>query len=250
MRDRGFTLAEIAIVLVIIGIMLAGGLGAFKAQTDSQRVRDGRAQLAEIKESLLGFAVQKGYLPCPADPLLTTFVEDRAANGVCNRAQGVIPGATLGLARSIDPFNKPFSYRVTLGLADNGPASLPPVVTDSNQTLGAVGSCPLGSIAPAGMSFMLCSLGDIFILPTSGAATPLASNVAAVVVMHYRHGPPNGGVGSVDEQENTNNDVNFVSKLRVEDDPATPADEEYDDITDWISPSILVGKMLAAGKLP
>ncbi|MCX7204694.1 MAG: type II secretion system protein [Proteobacteria bacterium] len=250
MKERGFTLAEIAIVLVIIGIMLAGGLGAFKAQTDSQRVREGRAQLAEIKDSLLGFAVQRGYLPCPADPLLTTFVEDRAANGVCNRAQGAIPGATLGLARSTDPFNKPFTYRVTLGFADNGPASLPPVATDSNQTMGSAGSCPAGSIAPAGMSFMLCSLGDILIYPTSVPATPLASNVVAVVVMHYRHGPPNGVAGSADEQENTNNDVNFVSKLRVEDAPATPADEEYDDVTEWISPSILVGKMLAAGKLP
>ncbi|AZN37222.1 type II secretion system protein [Iodobacter ciconiae] len=250
MKERGFTLAEIAIVLVVIGIMLVGGLGAFKAQTDSQRVRDGRAQISEIKESLLGFAVQHGYLPCPADPLLTTFVEDRAANGTCNRAEGSIPGATLGLARSIDPFNKPFTYRVTLGFADNGPASFPPAVSDSNQTLGAVGSCPAGSIAPVGVSFILCSSGDIFIFPSSGAPTPLASNVLVVVVMHYRHGPPNGVAGSVDEQENTNNDVNFVSKLRAEDDVATPVDEEYDDITDWISPSILAGKMLAAGKLP
>ncbi|NHQ87406.1 type II secretion system protein [Iodobacter sp. HSC-16F04] len=250
MKERGFTLAEIAIVLVIIGIMLAGGLGAFKAQTDSQRMRDGRAQMAEIKESLLGFAVQHGYLPCPADPALATFTEDRAANGTCNRAQGSIPGATLGLPRSTDPFNKPFTYRLTLGFADNGPASLPPVVTDSNQTLGVAGSCPLGSVAPAGMSFMLCSSGDILIYPTSGAAAPLASNVIAVVVMHYRHGPPNGVAGSADEQENTNNDVNFVSKLRAEDDPATPADEEYDDFTDWISPSILAARMLAAGKLP
>ncbi|MDW5415461.1 type II secretion system protein [Iodobacter sp. CM08] len=247
MKQSGFTLAEIAIVLVIVGIMLAGGLGAFKAQTDAQRSNEGRAQLAEIKESLLGFAVQNGHLPCPANPALTTFVEDRAANGTCNRAQGRVPGASLGLAKSTDPYGQPFTYRVSTDFADNGPASAPPLITDSNQTLGG---CPVGSAAAAGISFMLCSRGDISVLPTSGAATPLASQLVAVIVMHFRHGPPNAGAGSVDEQENTSINTTFISKLRVDDNPATPVDEEYDDITDWISPSILIAKMLAAGKLP
>jgi prepilin-type N-terminal cleavage/methylation domain-containing protein len=31
MKERGFTLAEIAIVIVIIDMMLTGGLGAFNA---------------------------------------------------------------------------------------------------------------------------------------------------------------------------------------------------------------------------
>jgi prepilin-type N-terminal cleavage/methylation domain-containing protein len=243
MMERGFTLAEIAIVLVIIGIMLAGGLGAFKAQTDSQRVREGRAQLAEIKESLLGFTLQNGHLPCPADPALTTFVEDRnLATGICNRLIGAIPGATLGLSRSIDPFSQPFTYQVEGDFADSGPAS--------NQTLGAASPCAGGATAPAGMSFMLCSVGTLRVKATAAAATDLVSSAVAVIVMHYRHGPPNGVAGSPDEQENTSNNSIFVSKLRVEDDPATPADEEYDDVTEWISPSILVGKMLAAGKLP
>ncbi|MFC7420520.1 type II secretion system protein [Iodobacter arcticus] len=248
MKNKGFTLAEIAIVLVIVGIMLAGGLGAFRAQTDSQRMRDGRAQLAEIKESLLGFAVQYGHLPCPANPAANTGLEDRLANLSCNLAEGVVPWSTLGISRAGDPFNQPFRYRVSLDFADSGPPSVPPVATDSNQTLGA--NCPVGSVAPQGMSFMLCSRGDIMINATAAAATPLAANVVAVVVMHYRHGPPNGGAGSTDEQENTDNDLTFVSKLRVEDDSSSPADEEYDDISEWISPSILVSRMLAAGKLP
>jgi prepilin-type N-terminal cleavage/methylation domain-containing protein len=241
MKERGFTLAEIAIVLVIVGIMLAGGLVALKAQTESQRMRDGRAQLAEIKESLLGFTLQNGHLPCPADPALATFLEDRSlATGLCNRSEGAIPGATLGLSRSIDPFSKPFTYRVEVDFADSGPLA--------NQTLGT--SCTAGDAAPVGMSFMLCSRGTLRVKATAAAATDLVSSAVAVIVMHYRHGPPNGVAGSADEQENTSNNSIFVSKLRVEDDPATPPDEEYDDVTDWISPSILVGKMLAAGKLP
>jgi len=247
MKQSGFTLAEIAIVLVIVGIMLAGGLGAFKAQSDAQRSNEGRSQLAEIKESLLGFAVQNGYLPCPANPALTTYLEDRAANGSCNRAQGTMPGATLGLAKSTDPYGQAFIYRVTSDFADNGPPSVPAAVTDSNQTLAG---CPAGSIAPVGMSFMLCSRGDIDIFATAAAATPLAAQVVAVIVMPFRHGPPNGSAGSADEQENTSINTRFVSKLRVDDDTATGADEEYDDITEWISPATLIAKMLAAGKLP
>ncbi|MGL4602588.1 MAG: type II secretion system protein [Iodobacter sp.] len=238
--NTGFTLVEIAIVLVIVGIVLAGGLSFFTAQVESQRLSEGRAQLAEIKESLLGFAVQRGYLPCPANPAAANTLEDRAANGQCNRAEGTIPGATLGLIRSTDPYGQPFTYRVTLAFADNGPPSVPPASTDSNQTLGG---CPGGSVAPPGLSFMLCSQGDISILAASGG-TSVALGLVSAVVMHFRHGPPNGAGGSADETENTNHDAVFISKFRDDDDP------EYDDITDAISPAILASRMLMAGKLP
>lgn len=245
--NTGFTLVEIAIVLVIVGLMLAGGLSFFTAQVGSQRMSEGRAQLAEIKESLLGFVVQRGYFPCPANPAVTSMVEDRAANGQCNRAEGTIPGATLGLIKSTDPYGQPFTYRVTLAFADNGPASVPPASTDSNQTLG--GSCPGGAVAPLGMSFMLCSLGDISLLATSGG-TGLAFGLVSVVVMHFRHGPPNGAGGSADEQENTNHDAVFISKSRVDGDPDASVNVEYDDVTDAISPALLANRMLLAGKLP
>lgn len=248
MRSKtGFTLVEIAIVLVIVGLMLAGGLSFFSAQVENQKLSEGRAQLAEIKESLLGFVVQRGYFPCPANPAATSMVEDRAANGQCNRAEGTIPGATLGLIKSTDPYGQPFTYRVTLAFADNGPASVPPASTDSNQTLG--GSCPGGSVAPLGMSFMLCSQGDISLLPAVGSPG-LAFGLVSVVVMHFRHGPPNGAGGSADEQENTNHDAIFISHPRVDNNEGSAADEEYDDITDAISPALLASRMLQAGKLP
>ena len=245
--DTGFTLVELAIVLVIVGLLLAGGLSFFKAQVESQRLSEGRAQLAEIKESLLGFAVQRGYLPCPANPAAANTLEDRAANGQCNRAEGTIPGTTLGLTRSTDPFGRPFTYRVTLAFADNGPASVPPAITDSNQTLGG---CPGGSVAPPGVSFMLCSQGDISLLAASGG-TGVALGLVSVVVMHFHHGPPPDDVaGSVDEMENTDHDAVFVSHPRVDDNPNTAADEEYDDIAEAISPALLANRMLLAGKLP
>lgn len=245
--DTGFTLVELAMVLVIVGLLLAGGLSFFTAQVESQRLSEGRAQLAEIKESLLGFAVQRGYLPCPANPAAANTLEDRAANGQCNRADGTIPGATLGLTRSTDPFGQPFTYRVTLAFADNGLASLPPAITDSNQTLGV--GCPPGTVAPPGLSFMLCSSGDISLLAASGG-TSVALGLVSVVVMHFHHGPPNGVAGSTDEVENTNHDAVFVSHSRVDDNPNTAADEEYDDITEAISPALLANRMLLAGKLP
>jgi prepilin-type N-terminal cleavage/methylation domain-containing protein len=245
--NTGFTLVEVAIVLVIVGLLLAGGLSFFTAQAESQKLSEGRAQLAEIKESLLGFAVQRGYLPCPANPTATPLVEDRAANGQCNRAEGTIPGATLGLIRSTDPYGQPFTYRVMLDFADNGPATVPPASTDSNQTLGV--GCPGGAVAPPGVSFMLCSLGDISILTASGGSG-LAFGLVSAVVMHFRHGPPNGVAGSADEVENTNHDAIFISHPRVDNNTTTPADEEYDDITDAISPALLANRMLQAGKLP
>lgn len=61
----GFTLAEIAIVTLILGLMVVGVLGAVTNQINQARVSATQRQLEEIREALLGFAAAKGYLPCP-----------------------------------------------------------------------------------------------------------------------------------------------------------------------------------------
>ncbi|GHD61715.1 type II secretion system protein [Jeongeupia chitinilytica] len=234
-RPLGFTLLELAVVLAVVGMLLAGMLQAGRVLDEAQRVRDTRNEMAEVREALLGFAVRSGHLPCPANPAAAgaaAGVEDRAAGGNCNRQQGLLPWVALGLGQS-DAFGRPFSYRVTGYYADTDPAT--------------VGGCN-GAPPPASVSFAICSEGDINVRPAAGAAQTLALHVAAVVVSHGRSGPgPLQAGGGADEAENVNNDAEFVSHDRVD---AAGGVASYDDLTDWLAPSTLLSRMLAAGRLP
>lgn len=53
-RRRGFTLTELTVVLVIVGLLLAGLLPTLGAQTDRQRTRETQAILDKTLEALLG----------------------------------------------------------------------------------------------------------------------------------------------------------------------------------------------------
>lgn len=117
-KHLGFTLVEMAIVLVVIGIVLAGVLGTFKAQMDNSRTRETQQSLTDIREALIAFALSNGRLPCPADPTLTSTaagagLEDpNPVVNRCNRLNGVIPWATLGV-KELDAWGGRFSYSVS-----------------------------------------------------------------------------------------------------------------------------------------
>lgn len=69
---NGFTLIEIAMVLVIIGLLLGGLLMPLATQVDVQRRIETEKAMEQIKEALIGFAMVNGRLPCPADPAAPT----------------------------------------------------------------------------------------------------------------------------------------------------------------------------------
>ncbi|MGD9788311.1 MAG: type II secretion system protein [Sulfuricellaceae bacterium] len=127
----GFSLLEMAVVLVIIGLLLAGTLLPMSAQVDNRRTQETQQQIDEITQALVGFAVANGRLPCPADPTKATGAanagtEDLGA-GTCNRTSGAVPWATLGVAET-DAWGRRFTYAVTGTFAQtiaNAIATLP-----------------------------------------------------------------------------------------------------------------------------
>jgi len=73
--ERGFTLTEIAIVLVIIGLLITGavkGLGTFR---EVSKYNETQAYLERARDALLAYAAVNKHLPCP----------DTSGNGVQNR---------------------------------------------------------------------------------------------------------------------------------------------------------------------
>lgn len=235
-KECGFTLVEMAIVLMIIGLLLGGLIPTLSAQKESQRINETRKQLDEINDALSGFALINGRLPCPANGTTASGNESTTGSGVsltCTLTQGILPWATLGVNET-DGWGRRFTYRVSQGVTSN--------FADGADGTGA--SCNIAT----GVSFQLCSVANLNVLSTSGGSN-VAANVPAVVVSHGKNGlgayPVGGGAAisgaTGDEGENADDDNIFVSK------DSSPS---YDDIVIWLSPNILLNRMVTAGKLP
>lgn len=243
-RQQGFTLVEIAIVLMIVGLLLGGMLVPLSAQMEQQKVSATEKQLDEAREALIGYAVANGRLPCPADPTVATGQPSAgiARTPPCTNgnSSGVLPWATLGIGET-DAWGNRFAYRVSSDFAD---------VLGTTFGKDANGNSCAPSPIPTQATFALCSAGTLDVLASAGGAR-IAVGVPAVIISHGKNGAgaytPDGTrhpiSGDADEQENSDGsaDNNYVSHT------PTPT---YDDLVTWISNNILLNRMVAAGKLP
>ena len=124
--QSGFTLIEMAIVVVVVSLLLGRFLVPLAAEMDYQRIQWTQQQLEEIKKALVGFFVIYKRLPCPADssgieqislyppkdPITNNPMTIPNINRSCMNGQGgFLPWLTLGVGR-YDAWGKPFHYHV------------------------------------------------------------------------------------------------------------------------------------------
>ncbi len=69
-REAGFTLVEIMVVVLIIGILAAVAVKAFGGQSDKARITATRATLSEISDALELFKLDLGRYPETMDDML------------------------------------------------------------------------------------------------------------------------------------------------------------------------------------
>src|SRR5919109_828104 len=89
MRQRsqdGFTLLELAIVLVIVGLIAVGALKAASALRENVGISETSKRLDTLVMALQTFLMKNNRLPCPADPNLMLGKEERLPNGDCGPA--------------------------------------------------------------------------------------------------------------------------------------------------------------------
>lgn len=238
--QQGFTLVEMAIVLMIVGLLLGGLIPTLSAQMESQRINETRKQLNEIKEALVGYTIINGRLPCPA---YSTGTEDPSTGtGICNHPyDGFVPAATLGLSGTdssgfaVDSWGNRIRYAVTLWSSNTF------TVPNGMSTKGITG------LNPGSFSYLLvCSTStgiDIPALSCGATGTSLTSSpgVPAIIFSTGKNGAQ-GGTTSTDEAENLTANRVFINHDFVQD--------GFDDIMIWISPNTLINRMVAAGQLP
>ena len=107
----GFTLVEMAVVLVIVGLMLGGLLMPLSTQMENDRRKETAATLAAIQDALIGYAAINGRLPCP-DNNTNGLDDDACASGAGQPHVGALPYATLGVSPN-DAWNRPWRYAVS-----------------------------------------------------------------------------------------------------------------------------------------
>lgn len=141
--QSAFSLIELAVVLVILGILLAAGITMGQSAVKSAERLNTLERMAVIKQALDAYAARNGYLPCPGNPTtLATSAsygsESRNATaglgcvavaGQVFQVSGVwygsLPVRNLGLDDSFmrDPWNGKLTYAVSglhVGTTGNG----------------------------------------------------------------------------------------------------------------------------------
>ncbi len=121
MRSRGFTLVEMAVVLVIVALVAGSLITMSSVMMNVQRSETTRAKLKAIDAALVSFVAINRRLPCPANGTLMTGAEVFGSQDdpCSNQANGVVPWLVLGLTASDieDGWGTRITYRVDPYLA-------------------------------------------------------------------------------------------------------------------------------------
>ncbi len=102
---KGFSLIEMAVVLVIVGLLVGGLIVQLETQIDYSYIKETEKTLVQVKEALLGYVVINGLLPYPASNS-DLGTEDLGMAGNI----GYLPWAALGVGKE-DAWGRPFRYR-------------------------------------------------------------------------------------------------------------------------------------------
>ena len=232
MKNRAFTLVEMAIVLVIVGLLLGGMLAPLRTQLEQRRTADTGKALEEARDALAGFAARNGYLPCPAISA-SNGLEDRSGTRCTNeRRLGFLPWATLGLQK-LDAWQHIYLYSVTPAFSDSGVSFR----LDTPRDITIASRDAIGALVPASAQNDIPAV--VLSLGSNGYGAFSDAGVQAADM----------GQGNVDERANFQGDGRVFIARNQAGNTSAPGGA-YDDIVVWLSPNILFNRMLAAQRLP
>lgn len=220
-RVQGFTLVEMAVVLVILGLIFGGLFVPLSAQIDQRNYSETRQRMSEIKEALIGFAMIHGRFPCPStvtDPTSLGFGVETAPCSSGATSEGYLPWKTLGVYET--------------------------------DAWGEVQKTSTGGMVGYWRYRVDREFSDVFNMTTAfsvvdalkvqdSAGNALTTDTERPVVIFYSTGKNRSA-----DMENADYEV---TKGVYESDVESSV---FDDHVAWISRPLLMNRMVAAGKLP
>ena len=252
-RQKGFSLAELAVVLLIVGLLVGSLAVPLSVQRENARVRDGQLQLTAVREAVEGFALANGYLPCPATPSSSGY--DDSSGGICTVQHGFLPATTLDItgvrnadSLLLDPWGAPIRYSVTASDVDgDGIWDFTNPGEMSDVTMPVLQPDLVVCSAAAGSSSTACS----------GAGTTLSDRSPMIV---YSQGKDWASFSSADQLENVGTSLGggpsgtsysiAADRVFVSTRFSEVAGSEFDDLVVWLSANRLYRLMVESGQLP
>jgi prepilin-type N-terminal cleavage/methylation domain-containing protein len=252
-RERAFTLVEVAVVLLVVALLLAGLSVPLAAQVQMRRYEETRRLLDEAREALMGFAATNARLPCPASAASRgeeSFAPGGdAANGLCsNFHDGFLPAASLGLAPLDDEGYLRDAWmaranRVRYAVFGAG-ATVNGVANPFTRANG-LQAATLAGLGTAPHFLILCASGAGLTASSCGSGANQLTRRAAFVLLSLGPDaaatPPPGS----DAQRNLDGDGVFVWHEASE----APGNA-FDDVLTWMPVNVLASRLVAAGRLP
>jgi prepilin-type N-terminal cleavage/methylation domain-containing protein len=284
--QSGFTLIEIAIVLLIVAILLGYTVALFPRQQELKQYRAVEQEMDEIIDVIVGFAQVNGRLPCPAIPD-SLGAEDGGGVGDCTSFAGFVPANTIGFEGKLngdtlllDPWGNPYRYYVS-NRDNDGSGDTDFVVSGEMRAIGIIDADGDGFIDLDGL-FHIC---DVAHPVDRDVCQANAGNYFSVfgdsnVVKNFG---PYGGAPFVlislgknwteaaagDELVNMGDSqsladlclpngtlgVEYLLKDLLGNESTfvkrlSGFTDDLDDVVKWVSPNLLFSKMIEAGQLP
>ena len=267
-KQSGFTLIELAVVLVIVGLLVGSLVGSITSRIETTRRDNTIKKLEEIKLAIFGYASAQGRLPCPATAL-GGGQEQPAGGGACVTLYGFVPGRTLGLSGAynrdnllIDSWGNPFRYSVSS--ANVNAFTTAPGGGGSIQEVAAAAINGLATLSP---DIVICDGDSTAATNCAGGPNTLIDTAVFNVLSLGKDGStfitnllPNSDQGENSSEvavvanaagENlaytvANNRV-FVSKSYSD---TASAAGQFDDLIIWASQYALYSHLMEAGQLP
>jgi prepilin-type N-terminal cleavage/methylation domain-containing protein len=252
--QRGFSLIEMAMVLVIMGLVIFGATTAIVKVSDAANIKATNDRLQQAKSALLNFVMTYGRLPCPANANSSGQASPNAS-GVCtaglgNTGQaGYLPAATLGL-NPLDATSNLFlgGWDDSAVVGGQYPRAIRYAVTNTDvSVLTKDAATPVTGLKIASnrtavaASFPTGAAGNGFkICLNMACANPLAYNAAVVIWSTGKNG--NQIPVNAEELQNWNQST---PRLFISHD----ASLTFDDHVIWISYQEIIGKLREGGHL-
>lgn len=220
---NGFTLIELAIVLIVVSLLSGGALALVGRQIESARDSTTRAHQRAVFEALQAFVLGAGRLPCPADGSAAEGSPDAGrerpeGGGSCtvDPSRAVVPWITLAIAEPLsrDGWGRRFLFY------------------PANGTTGA-------QLTATGDAGFRTGTGNITILADAGGtpSTTITDQAAFVLMSHGENGDggylPTGSRMIGDPSGPAENENQDGDRIFVDTGFSSDPESYFDDVLLW-----------------